>query len=154
VDWQAVGVLVSSVLAVVAIVVSVVGQRASDAHAKRSADAAERMASALERQSLERERTSDTPGVAWRLEHFNGDTYMLTNVGRAPAYRVHVDTGDISVVRGDMDHNAVDADGWIKFLAVLTLGTTDDTITVTWADSPGGDRTHEWKRPLPPRPPR
>lgn len=153
-DWQAIGVVVSGVIAIVALVVSVIGQRASDAHAKRSADAAERMAAALERQYLERERASDTPGVAWRLEHFQGDTYMLTNVGRAPAYRVHVDTGDISIVRGEMDHEEIDADGWIKFLAALSLGTTDDTITVTWADSPHSEPSHDWKRPLPPRPPR
>lgn len=147
------GVIASTVMAIVAIVVSVFGQRRADALAERSAAATERMAKALEGRALEDEHRSPTPDAAWKLQHFQGDTYLLTNAGRATAYDVHVDTGDL-VVRGEHDHERIEPDGFAKFLAVRTWGTRDDTITVTWSTTPGGSDRHTWQRPLPPRPPR
>jgi hypothetical protein len=162
--WIALG---SLIVASFALVISFVGQRgagktaarserlADEAaeHSRRSADAVERMASALEQQALARERNSLTPGVVWTLDHQQGDTYMVTNVGRAPAYDVHVDTGDIPIVRGaDRDQEVIPPDGFLKFMAAVSFGTTDDTITISWAESPGGSTRHQWARPLPPRP--
>jgi hypothetical protein len=158
VDLGDIGSVGSAAIALLALLVAIVGQRKADAavdHARRSADAAERMATALEDRAVERERLSEAPGVVWRLEHFQGDSYVLTNAGRAPAYEVHVDTGDIPIVRGtERDQAVIEADGFLKFMAARSMGTKDDTITVTWADEQGSSRRHRWARPLPPKPPR
>lgn len=169
-DAGDIGSLGSASVALIALGVAVWGQRKASAsegharrsadaveesagHARRSADAVERMAAALENQAVEMERSSPTPGVAWTLEHFQGDTYLLTNAGRGRAFDVEVDTGDLAMVRGDLTRGEMAPGEALKFMTVVTFGTTNDNITVTWSDHPGTER-HRWSRPLPPRPPR
>ena len=95
------------------------------------------------------------PRVRWRLANHGGDTYALTNEGDATAYAVevsaHESMGIFDRASGGDDLAPGEA---MTFFAVLTMGTSDSTITVSWlAESNGTDR-HEWRYPLPPRPPR
>jgi hypothetical protein len=168
------GVITANALSAVAIIVAALGVSRTDARAKkaeagtreaeaqaaraieaaeRSASAVERVAGAMERQSIEAEQHSATPGVAWRLEHHQGDTYLLTNAGRGTAYDVRAEADDSMITRDLPDGATLGPDEAVTFLGALTLGTTDDTVTVTWAATPGGERL-TWRRPLPPRPPR
>lgn len=159
-------------IAVVAIVVSGVGIWRTDARAKkaeqdaaaadkkaaqavaaaeRSANNLERIAEAMERQSIQVERQSVTPGVVWTLEHHEGDTVLLTNVGRATAYDVQVEANE-SVFLQHLPTGTVLAPGDAeKFFAGRSLATADDTVRVSWSAAPGGERS-TWRRPLPPDP--
>jgi len=148
--WEGIGVVAATVMSALALIVSTLGQRKSDALATRSADATERMAVALERRAIQDERQEPTPGVAWRLEHFQGDAYLLTNAGRATAHEVRVEVGDL-FSKDLPDGVPVRPDDAVKFIAARTLATRDDTVTVSWADEPHGRRTL-WSRPLPPKP--
>ncbi len=140
------------------------GQRADRAHAtadaataaaERSAAATERMAQALEAQSAAAARAAPTPQAAWTLEHSVGDSYLLTNVGTATAYDVDVGTGDmvVRVPPGTWPRAELPPDDAVKVLAARTMGTRDDTVTLTWATELGGGDRKTWRRPLPPKPP-
>jgi hypothetical protein len=161
------GVLSANLLSGLAVVVAVVGvwrtdkrargaedrARHSDDAAARSANASERMAEALERQAIETEQRASSPGVAWKLEHFQNDSYLLSNAGRAPAYEVRVETGNL--LGGDVPEQLeMRPDDAVKLLAIAAMSTMDDTVKVTWADRPGATERRSWSRPLPPRPPR
>jgi ABC-type protease/lipase transport system fused ATPase/permease subunit len=117
------------------------------ARADEAVEAQKRMAGALEAQS-------SPPAAAWCLEHFQGDSYLLTNSGSASAYQVHLDLGDIRIVRGELDSALLRAGDAHKFMAARAMGTANDTVTVSWLDSPTSPQRHRWARPLPPRPPR
>jgi hypothetical protein len=117
------------------------------ARADEAVEAQKRMAEALEAQLA-------PPAAAWCLEHFQGDSYLLTNTGTASAYHVHLDLGDISIVRGELDSALLRAGDAHKFMAARTMGTVNDTVTVSWRDSPTSSQGRQWARPLPPRPPR
>ena len=118
------------------------------------AAATERMAKALEREARTAAREGPIPQAAWTLAHNQGDTYLLNNVGTAVAYDVHVDTGDmvVRVPSGTWPRAEMSPDDAMKVLAVRTMGTKDDTVTVTRASEPGGSERHTWTRPLPPKP--
>ena len=176
-DWTAAGVIVSGALGAAALAVSlwdrkVNARNAADADrradraqatadeaaaaAKRAADATERMAQAAQEQALAAARVSPEPQAAWTLERWPGDTFALTNVGNADALDVHVDTGDLRAVpmdAGGLDRERVEPGEVVRFAAGVTFGTKDDTVTVTWADEPGGTEPRSWKRPLPPKAP-
>lgn len=93
--------------------------------------------------------------VRWSLKWDTGDRYILVNIGDAVAKDVQVSSheslGLLHVTRPGSD---LQPDEALTFLAVLTFGTTDTTITVTWRD------THEhevsdkstWRYPLPGKP--
>jgi hypothetical protein len=170
VNW---GIITANALSALAVLVALIGvwkadkrageavaqAREADARAeestdaaKRSADAVERVAAALERQSIEAERRAEAPGVVWRLEHFQGDAYLLTNAGRATAYDLRVDLGAMAEAEPPKADSVQPGDA-VKFYAAVEFGTPDDTVRVTWANEPGGERS-SWARPLPPRPPR
>lgn len=94
--------------------------------------------------------------VRWTLEHFQGDTYILTNVGTATAHNVRV-SADPTLMLADQLPAAASMrpDDTVTFMAARTMDTRDSTITVTWADSDGpGAADDVWRYPLPPRPPR
>ncbi|AJQ90055.1 hypothetical protein [Propionibacterium freudenreichii] len=92
--------------------------------------------------------------VAWAMTHYKGDTYQLQNIGDKTAYEVEIDPArDANMIfrkPAVADLNPEDA---LTFLAAKTMATLDSTITVAWTEE--GDNTpHEWRYPLPPRPPR
>lgn len=169
-DWTAAGVIVSGLLALVAIVVQQVNRRtdraearreaadaggradAAQAAADRSAAASERMAKAQEDQAVAAARGAPTPQAAWTLESAGGSEFMLTNVGDAVAHEMHIDLGDTGGAIGNvLDHPAIAPGSAVRFLSAPDFETTDDTVTVTWAAEPGEEPTKTWKRPLPPQ---
>jgi hypothetical protein len=169
--WEPIGIAVTAVLAIAALVqnhrgTKASGQKASEADSKaqraldaaessaaaadRSANAVERMAEAMQARAAEAERGAAEPGVAWTVEHLQGVAFLLRNVGRAPALDVKIGLHPtVNKVGDDLDHDLIGPSGGVKFFASLSLATTDDTVTVSWTERPGGPR-HTWRRPLPP----
>ena len=91
--------------------------------------------------------------VAWSLTHFQGDTYMLENVGTGVAHDVVVSADETLLQPGEWPREeTMRPSDNVTFMAVLTFGTRDSTITVTWNNDDGEPDT--WRYPLPPRPPR
>jgi len=110
------------------------------------------MAKALESAQQAAARDAPTPRPAWQLTHHGGDTYLLENVGDATAYDVDVQAPpDLPFrARTPLPANELAPQQVIQFMAVRTLGTKDDTMTVVWSDVSGSQR-QEWLRPLPPK---
>jgi hypothetical protein len=175
-DWQPLGIAVVGVLSIAALGqtaardrvtrrrMAVADVRARDAEMQatlalqaaeesasagaRAAAAVERMAKTLERQAIQAERNSSAPGVAWTLEHAQGQSYLLTNVGRAAAYDVEIRLDAGIRTMGELRHEELQPAAAVKFIAVVTPDSLDDTVTVIWKG-----RTlveHTWSRPLPP----
>lgn len=94
--------------------------------------------------------------VRWSLEHFNGDMYMLRNVGTATAFKVALSADPtLMVPRGFPETQNLRPDDSLTFMALTTMGTRDRTIQVEWSVSDKPDaETDVWRYPLPPRPPR
>lgn len=160
----------ANVLAGVALVGTVVGflfnraaakgagdeARRATAAAERAAAAQERLAQAAEEDAARHAQAAPEPEVAWRLAHHNGDTYLLENVGTATAYNVLVTVPERVIFRPPPE-DPVDKMGprdSTTFMAVLTMGASDDRVTVSWEASPGAVPRETWSRPLPPKPPR
>jgi hypothetical protein len=89
--------------------------------------------------------------VAWSLTHFQGDRYMLENVGAATVYAVKL-SADESLLQPEELPSAeqMRPGDNVTFMAARTFGTTDSTITVSWNDESGDPQ--DWRYPLPPRP--
>ena len=89
--------------------------------------------------------------VEWKLEHHAGDTYRLTNDGRATASGVdlgtHESLGGVFHVNGGP---ALEPGEALTFMAAPSLATSDRTITVKWTQPDGTAGT--WRYPLPARP--
>lgn len=153
--------IVTSLVLIVTLIFSIRRERAA---AKR-AEAAARLTEAYSQRAVDalealaaRGGSSTTPiplGVRWSLVHFGGDTYKLENGGDVLARQVDVKADDslhLQNLQGGPDVAPGEA---MTFLAVVTLGTRDSTIRVSWVD----DKTDsgslsEWAYPLPPRPAR
>ncbi|MEL7978356.1 hypothetical protein AAG589_20995 [Isoptericola sp. F-RaC21] len=140
-------------------------ERSSEASAERSERAAAltidtltRIADALDTlaaQGLAGPSAVRPARVEWSLAHHGGDTYILTNTGEATAHHMTL-TADESLIRADdwpTDVTLGPGEA-LTFMALVTMGTRDKTITVKWADAEDADELREWRYPLPPRPPR
>lgn len=90
--------------------------------------------------------------AAWSLVHYGGDIYKLENIGNQRAEDVTVSADETLRLVNLPPPQAIDPGEAITFMASVTLGTRDTTITVTWTEPDG--ETDVWKYPLPPRPPR
>jgi hypothetical protein len=99
--------------------------------------------------------------VGWRLESTGGEAYRLTNTGSASAHDVWVG-GAASLdgprpvgagaekVSADAVGAAVLAPGAVLgFGARILPGTSDSTITVTWAPAAASPERSSWRYPLP-----
>ena len=128
--------------------------REAAASAERSAARADEAVAAQKRMAEALEAQLPPSSATWCLEHFQGDSYLLTNSGTASAYQVHLDLGDIQIVRGELNPALLRTGDAHKFMAARTMGTVNDTVTVSWRDSPTSSQGRQWARPLPPRPPR
>lgn len=171
-SWQDVGVIVAMVGVIGGFILTWRGQgqdkriaeasaERSEAAARLSADNTERVLLALEEIAAKDFTASvavgaaPDPRVRWTLQHHAGDTYALTNTGGASAYAVEL-SGHETLIGPDRVSGGPDLapDEALTFVAARSLATSDSTITVSWADSPTAPTRHEWKYPLPPRPPR
>lgn len=136
----------------------------SEAASRLSIDTMTRIADALEKLASDGINIGDlhvlgsgksSAKVTWVLRHFQGDMYLLENVGEATAYDVSLDA-DPTLMRFGKEWDPtpeVKSGEVVQFGAVRTMGTRDSTITVQWRDGADGD-LQTWRYPLPPRPPR
>lgn len=87
--------------------------------------------------------------VRWSLDQFRGDTFILTNVGQTLARDVRISAHEslhlINVERKDLA-----PDEAMTFMAAVSFGTRDTTITVRWIEGDTGEE-RTWRYPLPVR---
>jgi hypothetical protein len=137
-DWQGVGVVVTGVLSVVAIGIGVRGRRETDRLALR-------LVGALEQMAADR-------GPQWQLEHLENDAFILTNTGPSTVHRVRIDAAELGI--HGLEFEQILPGSSVKFLAVGSLATSDDTVTVEWSPDGGPGRAMTWSRPIPGNPTR
>ncbi len=95
-------------------------------------------------------RVAQIRGVRWSLVHSAGDTYKLENVGDIAARNVAIQMDESVYIPGELPPGTEIGPGEAKtFMAAISMGTRDSTVTVTWEDDNGRS---EWRYPLPPRP--
>jgi hypothetical protein len=131
----------------------------SERAAALSIDTMTRIAVALEgieAKGAEGNRQTGQVKVAWSLHHFSGDKYILENRGGATAFNVQLSAHESLMTTRDWPRvQDVHPGEGVTFIALRTMGTSDSTITVQWADSDDEDAARKvWRYPLPPRPPR
>ena len=145
---QWVGIVVSALLALVALAWSVVSQRQNRTENRRSNDLATK-ANEIARRALELAEQQATRYVPpWELTHAGGDGYRLKNEGEKPAHGVRIEGS--SVHRSPVTRDLVDARSAVEFMAPLYLGQVPSDIVVIWHRL--GDRSDEpqkWSAPLP-----
>ena len=144
---------VISILALVASGAAVWYARHQAASAKISAEAAIHSAAADERSIELAEIEAAKYSPPWVLRWEQGDVYVLTNDSDEAAHDVVIDLADLRVAIGELTHDRIGPGSAISLMAGRTLGTRDDTTTITWSRLPGGERL-DWKHPFPRRPPR
>jgi hypothetical protein len=141
-------------MAVASFVISVLAFLVAGAalwYSHRQAVAAERSADADQRSITLAEAEAAKYAPPWDLRWEAGDTYLLTNGSDEPTLEVKLDLGDIPVARGELEHTRIGPGSAVKFLAGRTMGTTNDTVTVTWRRFPDGPIL-DWQHPLPAKP--
>jgi hypothetical protein len=126
----------------------------AEAAARLTEDYTRRVVDALERMAEAGQGAARPRGVLWTLEASTGSGYMLKNEGDTDAENVTI-KHDPTLRLMDQPPGGVrvGAREAITFLAAITFGTKDTTVTVQW-NEPGSDETKEWRYPLPPKPPR
>ena len=159
VEWPAAAAVGAAVFAFLALVVAVVAA----AYARGSRDATNRQATAaeaqveimrrqvdlMERQGSARGGAREVPYVSpWTLHHFRGDTYLLTNSGTSSEYDVHIELPGNTPGRGPFDHEQIDPRSSVKFMAIRTMASSSDEVTITWSREPSGKQL-TWKTVLP-----
>ena len=183
VDWSAIGgasTAIGVLVALVAVVVQLIATRRSeeltrvgqleqreqaDAAASRSEAAAalteeytRRVVLALEsmaERGLDAGTVGPAPAVAWSLTHHGGDTSLLLNTGTLRAEHVKVTSHEsLGLIWAQEPPDCLEPSEALTFLAEMSLGTKDATITVTWTDSTSDGDPKTWRYPLPPRPAR
>jgi hypothetical protein len=93
------------------------------------------------------------PRVRWTLEHHQGDTYILTNVGNRQAREVGLTSHASLRLVNVPPPQTVGPDEALTFMAAKSMATRDSTIVVRWLEG-DSDEERIWKYPLPARPPR
>jgi hypothetical protein len=94
------------------------------------------------------------PRVRWSMRHSVGDTYLLENIGDAPAWKVNLASDETLELVNVPTGTNLGPDEGMTFMAAPDMGTRDRTITVTWKHDEEGTPGGTWKYPLPARPPR
>lgn len=168
IDWQAVGTFVALAGVIVSFLLTLRGQqqeaklarasaerseaaaRVSESYTQRVVDALEAMANRPQVPGVA--APTPKPAVRWSLRWQAGDTYILENIGTAPAEGITV-TSDPTlhlIFTTDPPERIGPGEAW-TFMASASLGTRDMTITVEWTTE-GDDTRQEWRYPLPLRP--
>ncbi|WP_461172682.1 hypothetical protein M1D93_17160 [Arthrobacter sp. Z1-9] len=171
-DGQSIANLITALGVVASIVLGALNMRSqqklaqaaadrAEAAGRVSADNTEKVISALEKMAetaeilVKQPRSGVLPPAPakrarWRLEHFKGDTYQLTNIGNATAANFEIGAHESLIFRGPESPIVLRPDEAATFLAAASLATHDKTITVRWNAEDG--TTTDWKYPLPPKP--
>jgi len=150
-------------MTVAAFVISVLAFLASGAavwYAQHQAESAKISAAAAIRSAAADERAIELAEIEaakysppWVLRWEAGDVYLLINDSDEAAHDVVIDLADLRVATGALTHDRIGPGSAISLMVGRTMGTRDDTTTVTWSRLPGGERL-DWKHPFPRRPPR
>lgn len=163
VDWQAVGTFVALIGVIGSLYLTRRGHKQdrtiaestaarSEAAARLTEDYTRRVVDALEAMATRAAfggTAEPSPRVEWRLEHYQGDRYQLSNTGMIKAIDVDVSVHQSMIFRrGDWGPD-VEAGEAVTFIAAAVLATSDRTVTVDWTqpDGTGG----VWRYPLPPK---
>lgn len=171
-DGQSIANLITALGVVASIVLGALNMRSqqklaqaaadrAEAAGRVSADNTEKVISALEKMADTAEILAEQPrrGILppeaakrarWRLDHYKGDTYQLTNIGNATATNVDVSAHESLIFQGPESPIVLRPDEGVTFLAAASLATHDKTITVRWDAEDG--TSADWKYPLPPKP--
>lgn len=168
VDWQAIGTFVALAGVIVSFLLTLRGQqqeaklarasaerseaaaRVSESYTQRVVDALEVMANRPPVPGVA--APTPKPAVRWSLRWQAGDTYILENIGTAVAKDVTVGSDrTLHLIHTTEPPERLGPDEAWTFMAAVSLGTRDMTITVEWTTE--GDHTRqEWRYPLPLRP--
>ena len=163
-DWQAIGTAVALLGVIGSLWVAIRGQSQDRTIAENTASRAEAAARLTEEYTqrvvvalealAERGLGAASPHipiVRWLLRRGSGDSFVLENQGDAPAHEVTVE-GHRSLIGPDItagDPSRIAPGEAIKFLAAMSMATSDTTVTVTWTETPGDDQPQQWRYPLP-----
>lgn len=117
---------------------------------RRMADALEKMLEKQDRHTAESAVGQRDSAVGWQVSSADGDGYVLTNVGSAPAYDVHLTASP--AVRFTPPRRPA-GDRWgpgesAEFAAVGSWQTGTPTLVVTWRAREGGEQ-YRWERVIP-----
>lgn len=124
----------------------------TEEYTRRVVDALETMATVQSTGGASAAQAPVPRRVKWRMAHHAGDRYIVENTGDKRALSVKL-SADESLMFDPDDPRDLDPGEAMTFLAVLTFGTRDSTVTVEWTDEDTG-LTKSWRYPLPSRPPR
>jgi hypothetical protein len=92
---------------------------------------------------------AELPTVRWRMNHTRGDTYQVENIGSAIAHGVEISAfDDLHVVDAPEEPEEVPPGEALTFMALVTMGTQDRRVRVTWNEGDSKDQ-NLWKYPLP-----
>ena len=171
-DGQSVANLITALGVMASIIIGSLNMRSQQKLAQAAADRAEaagrvsaenteKVISALEKMAETAEILAEDPHrgmlppepvkrARWRLDHYRGDTYQLTNIGNVDAHNVEISAHESLIFRGPEPPIVLRPDEGVTFLAAATMATHDKTITVRWLSEDG--TTADWKYPLPPKP--
>lgn len=115
---------------------------------RRQADAAEaQVAMMQEEQDAADVQQQALDARPWRLTHYKGDAYQLTNLGSLTAYDVSLEGAHTRWYEAP-ENNQLGPDESATFIASVGLGSSSK-IAVRWATEPGGE-TKEMQLLLPP----
>lgn len=165
-QWQAVGVIVALLAVVVGTAVTWRGQQLDRKNAEATAARSEAAAALTEEYTrrvvtaLEAMAAGGGLGVAprrqvaWSLTHHGGDTYLLRNDGEATAHQVTIGADPSLHLVNVPGPGPIGPGEAVTFMAAVSMGTRDRTITVAWSDDQDEEPDNIWRYPLPARPPR
>lgn len=88
--------------------------------------------------------------VKWSLKWFDGDRYMLENIGTATAYDVELSAHETMGLVGVEGDPTLEPDDSVTFYAAVDMETEDTRIRVSWRPAPDAE-PKTWSRALPAR---
>lgn len=163
-DWQAIGTIVALLGVIGSLWVAIRGQAQdrtlSESTASRAEAAARLSEEYTRRVVVALEAMADgglasaarrLPVVRWSLTRGAGDSFVLENVGDAAAHEVSVE-GHRTLIGPDVIAGAPSVVGpgeAVKFIAAMSMATSDTTATVSWKASPEDEERQQWRYPLP-----
>lgn len=151
-SWTQTGILLLTLITT--IVISWLNYRKADAAERRAQASSDMFADGLDdiAQSIKGLATASAPprkGVRWELTWESKSVYRLENIGDEPAHNVSIrshETLPTKLPEG-LPKDRLEPSEGIDFAAIRTMQTQDASITVSWTDSDGRERT--WSRTLP-----
>jgi hypothetical protein len=145
-EW--VGIVVSGLLALAALIVSILNRRATTATLKEG-NRRTGQGSAIAQRALElAERQASRYMPPWTVEHDSGQRYRLVNAGDEIAHDVTISGSNVH--REPIEQEVLHPGGAFDFLLAQTFDNPDNSIVVTWHRKPGkSDEQQTWQSSVP-----